>query len=86
FFHISGIPSPQSHQNLVNYHPIFCPNIGEYSIFVRFLNNVSSLGWAIHHLAGPVGLVAVKILNIPGGFHGCRCQQTFGNDAVFWSY
>jgi len=44
------------------------------------LNNVSSLGWAIHHLAGPVGLVAVKILNIPGGFHGCRCQQTFGTD------
>ena len=53
-------PSPQSHQNLVNYHPIFCPNIGEYSIFVRFLNNVSSLGWAILHLAGPVGPVAVK--------------------------
>ena len=26
---------------------------------------MSSLGWAIHHLAGPVGLVAVKILNIP---------------------
>ncbi|STM80224.1 stringent starvation protein A [Escherichia coli] len=28
-------------------------------------------------------LVAVKILTIPGGFHGCRCQQTFGNDRCF---
>ena len=30
----------------------------------------------------PVGLVAVKILNIPGGFHGCRCQQTFYSHQV----
>jgi hypothetical protein len=34
FFSISRIPSPQSLQNLVNYHPIFCPNAGDCSFFV----------------------------------------------------
>jgi len=55
FFGISRIASPQSHQNLVNYHPILCPNIGEYSIFVRFLSNdLGSPGWVTNHLAGHV--------------------------------
>ncbi|WP_215203156.1 hypothetical protein, partial [Escherichia coli] len=34
FFPISGIDSPQRSQNLVNYHPIFCPNVGYCSFFV----------------------------------------------------
>jgi hypothetical protein len=33
FFSISRIPSPQRPQNLVNYHPIFCPNAGGCSFF-----------------------------------------------------
>ncbi|EGT4279421.1 hypothetical protein DOX53_16065 [Cronobacter malonaticus] len=28
--------SPQAAQNLVNYHPILCPNAGNCSRFVRF--------------------------------------------------
>ncbi|WP_330984009.1 MULTISPECIES: hypothetical protein [Enterobacterales] len=38
FFSISRIPSPQSLQNLVNYHPIFCPSAGDWSFFVLFVN------------------------------------------------
>ncbi|PJY90382.1 hypothetical protein CK493_18925 [Shigella sonnei] len=34
FFPISGIHSPQWSQNLVNYHPIFCQNVGYCSFFV----------------------------------------------------
>jgi hypothetical protein len=34
FFSISRIPSPQCLQDLVNYHPIFCPNAGDCSFFV----------------------------------------------------
>jgi len=33
-----------------------------------------------------VGYLQYLFVNKLGGFHGCRCQQTFGNDAVFWSY
>jgi hypothetical protein len=32
-----------------------------------------------------VGYSQYLFVNKLGGFHGCRCQQTFGNDAVFWS-
>jgi hypothetical protein len=38
---ISGIASPQSPQNLVNYHPIFCPNAGDCSFFAAFCTNAS---------------------------------------------
>ncbi|WEF28610.1 hypothetical protein PYR66_02400 [Klebsiella aerogenes] len=86
FFSISGIPSPQRLQNLVNYHPIFCPNAGGCSFFSFFDERIAAVRMGFIHLAGHAWLAAVKILNIPGGFHGCRCQQTFGNDAVFWSY
>jgi len=56
FFRISRIPSPQRSQNLVNYHPLLCPNNGECSIFVLFLNRIkNSLGWAVKHLAGLYG-------------------------------
>ncbi|EFN9754503.1 hypothetical protein DWS23_18100 [Escherichia coli] len=34
FFPISGIDLPQRSQNLVNYHPIFCPNVEYCSFFV----------------------------------------------------
>jgi hypothetical protein len=37
FFSISRIASSQSLQNLVNYHPIFCPNAGDCSFFVCFV-------------------------------------------------
>jgi hypothetical protein len=37
FFSISRIGSPQTPQNLVNYHPIFCPNAGDCSFFVCFV-------------------------------------------------
>ncbi|MDM4205449.1 hypothetical protein [Klebsiella spallanzanii] len=86
FFSISRIPSPQRLQNLVNYHPIFCPNAGDCSFFVWMMSKNDATQMGFLHLAGHVVGSSTKILNIPGGFHGCRCQQTFGNDAVFWSY
>ncbi len=68
-------PSPQSHQNLVNYHPIFCPNIGEYSIFCSILEQcvfsgmgATSSGWP--HRAG-----SSKNSEYTRGFHGCRCNK-----------
>jgi hypothetical protein len=89
FFSISRIASPQTLQNLVNYHPIFCPNAGDCSFFVFVLEQECRSTLAgLYKLTGHnvVAGSSKKILNIPGGFHGCRCQQTFGNDAVFWSY
>jgi hypothetical protein len=44
FFSISRIPSPQRLQNLVNYHPIFCPNIGDCS-FLFDSEQCDFAGW-----------------------------------------
>ncbi|MCQ4010727.1 hypothetical protein FK521_30525, partial [Klebsiella pneumoniae] len=51
--------SPQRLQNLVNYHPIFCPNAGDCSFFVLFVNegvlsngHGSMLIYSLLHLTG----------------------------------
>jgi hypothetical protein len=38
FFGFSRIASPQVIQNLVDYHPIFCPIARDCSFFVEFMN------------------------------------------------
>jgi hypothetical protein len=48
FFSISRIPSPQRLQNLVNYHPIFCPNAGDCSFFVWMTNEMKSRKWGFY--------------------------------------
>jgi hypothetical protein len=59
FFSISRIPSPQRLQNLVNYHPIFCPNAGDCSFFLDDeRNEVTQMGFL--HLAGHAWSAAVQ--------------------------
>jgi hypothetical protein len=60
FFSISRIPSPQRRQDLVNYHPIFCPNAGDCSFFVSFVNENVFPRMGFLHLASHAWLVAVQ--------------------------
>ncbi|MGW8290211.1 hypothetical protein ACWGWZ_03175, partial [Klebsiella pneumoniae] len=60
FFSISRIPSPQRLQNLVNYHPIFCPNAGDCSFFVLFVNEGDIALMGFLHLAGHEWPAAVQ--------------------------
>ncbi|HBS6589837.1 TPA: hypothetical protein ACN7C3_001766 [Klebsiella pneumoniae] len=60
FFSISRIPSPQRLQNLVDYHPIFCPNAGDCSFFVLFVNEGDIALMGFLHLAGHEWPAAVQ--------------------------
>jgi hypothetical protein len=60
FFSISRIPSPQRLQNLVNYHPIFCPNAGDCSFFVWMISKSDITQMGFLHLAGHPWSAAVQ--------------------------
>jgi len=60
FFSISRIPSPQRLQNLVNYHPIFCPNAGDCSFFVWMINGSDVTRMGFLHLADHAWSAAVQ--------------------------